>query len=134
QSGAAFLSRLEIQDNGSEPEPCLIFLDLRMAPMTGLEVLGRWKSSRLAQHSIVVMISGLRDLKAIQDGYQAGAKTFLIKPVTKDDFLQTLSALRQEITVAEVQNGYALHWKKRDEPREVAESSAKPVRIMTLSI
>lgn len=132
QSADEYFNHLEARQASSKSAPALIFLDLIMAPVSGLDVLQRWKSSALASHSIVVMMSGLRDLRAIQEGYQLGARTFLIKPVTKDDLLQTLSGLSRDIAAIECSGGYALHW-TRSEPLPKGATAGKELRFVKSS-
>src|SRR3954469_23594209 len=55
--------------------PCLVLLDLVM-PTPGVEVLKYLQEKGLAKTSIIVMLSGLQDLKSIHQGYQFGARTF----------------------------------------------------------
>jgi CheY-like chemotaxis protein len=73
--------------------PCLVLLDLVM-PTSGVEVLKYLQEKGLAKTSILVMLSGLQDLKSIHQGYQFGARTFLIKPINEEDVLQMLSTLK----------------------------------------
>jgi FixJ family two-component response regulator len=135
QGGDEFLNFLETQESAPQAHPALILIDMIMAPLSGLEILSRWKFTRLAQWSNVVMMSGLRDLKAIHDGYQLGAKTFLIKPVTKDDLLQTLAGLRFQIRVAEAPNGYCLHWMRYgSQATEDPDKSGHQPRIISFNL
>lgn len=59
----------------------LIFLDLVMEEMDGLEVLRWLKSNELYKAIPVVMISGVEDIDAVNDCLDAGANDFLHKPV-----------------------------------------------------
>ncbi|HEV8542551.1 MAG TPA: response regulator [Verrucomicrobiae bacterium] len=93
------------------PEPALIFLDLIMAPMTGLDVLSYLQRSLYARHCAVVMMSGLKDVKSVREGYQLGAKTFLLKPMTARDVLEVLNGLNDCISIEDVGTGYRLDWK-----------------------
>jgi DNA-binding response OmpR family regulator len=88
--------------------PCLMFLDLVMTPTGGIDVL-RWlcKESDFGKHSLVVMLSGLGDLKLVQKGYQLGATTFLVKPLKIDDVLQMSESMRG-LAVERVATGYLL--------------------------
>jgi CheY-like chemotaxis protein len=90
--------------------PCLLFLDLAMYPTNGLNVLSAIRETRLAKESMLVMLSGIRDIKALQQGYQLGAKTFLIKPLTPEDFLLFLRAMDDRIKIEESERGYSLHF------------------------
>ncbi|MDB6037551.1 MAG: hypothetical protein JWM99_1392 [Verrucomicrobiales bacterium] len=78
--------------------------------MSGLDVLTALKSHPYSKHCILVMLSGLKDVKAINAGYQLGAKTFLLKPLTKKDIVELLNSLSSQITIEELPNGYMLHW------------------------
>jgi CheY-like chemotaxis protein len=112
-TGDSFLEHLEaIQPLGPDgkPENSLVLLDLVMAPTSGLEVLRFIQNSRHASNSVVVMVSGLTDVKAINEGYQLGAKTFLLKPLTAQDIVQVLNSLSKQILIGEAENGYMLYW------------------------
>jgi response regulator RpfG family c-di-GMP phosphodiesterase len=94
---------------GNSPR-CLVFLDLIMSPISGISVLSRLKALGLARGSVFVMLSGITDIKAINEGYQLGAHTFMIKPVTTEDVMQTLHALKPKIHVEPQSEGYLLDW------------------------
>jgi CheY-like chemotaxis protein len=99
-----------INDFHLSGKPALILLDLLMAPVSGLDVLREWQTSHYSKNSIVVMVSGLNDIKALNSGYQLGAKTFILKPLTKDDMLQMLTSLGTRVAVHQDDAGYSLHW------------------------
>lgn len=107
----------------SMPEPSIIFLDLVMAQTSGLEVLRFLQTSDYARKCIVVMLSGLKDIKAINTGYQLGARTFLLKPITQDDIVHLVSMLSSQVRIEESEGGgYMLYWNERivhnsDKPR-----------------
>lgn len=105
------LKRLHEQDDGG-PQPSLVFLDLIMAGQSGLDVLRYLQNIDYRRNCLVVMLSGLRDVKAINEGYQLGAKTFLLKPLTARDVVELVNSL-PEITIEETGAGYLLHWKQR---------------------
>jgi response regulator of citrate/malate metabolism len=90
----------------------LVFLDLIMAPISGISTLRQIRNAGLAGDSVFVMLSGITDMKAINEGYQAGAHTFLIKPVKADDVMETLNGLKSKIQITlEEQEGYKLEWR-----------------------
>jgi CheY-like chemotaxis protein len=93
RSGNGCISYFEAK-NGYEERvlPCLLLMDLIM-PTPGVEVLRYLKDRGFIKDSIVVMLSGLQDFKAIHEGYQLGARTFLVKPLTIEDVVQMISAL-----------------------------------------
>src|SRR5688500_19991701 len=77
---------------GARPERCLLFLDLAMQPISGSAVLRAIANTQLARESFLVVLTGIEDIKTVREGYQAGAKTFLIKPLTTDDILRLLAS------------------------------------------
>lgn len=79
---------------GRRALPSLVLLDMVMAPMTGLDVLREVRKLPESEGSVFVMLSGLMDLKTIHAGYQLGAQTFLVKPLTAEDLMQMLRAIR----------------------------------------
>jgi CheY-like chemotaxis protein len=91
----------------------LIFIDLIMSPLNGISVLRSLRAEGIAQNCIFVMLSGITDIKAINEGYQLGAHTFLIKPVSPQDILELLQNLQNKITAHETPDGYLLEWTGR---------------------
>ena len=73
--------------------PCVVLLDLVMKPVSGLDVLRKLKRIPAAQGSIVVMLSGLTDIKMVAEGYRLGASTFLIKPLVAAELKQRLGTV-----------------------------------------
>ena len=111
--------------------PALMLLDLVMAPVSGLEVLRCWRASPYSTRSMVVMVSGLNDLKAINEGYQLGAKTFILKPITKDDMVQVLNSLGDQVAVHKEAQGYSLHWAPRG--TELPTKGRSGTRVLAIS-
>ena len=85
--------------------PCLVLLDMIMAPLSGIDVLRKLGPEK--EGSLFVMLSGLSDLKSIHQGYQLGARTFLIKPLRAEDVMQMLDAI-PAIRVEQRAGGYEL--------------------------
>ncbi|HEX7861755.1 MAG TPA: response regulator [Verrucomicrobiae bacterium] len=79
--------------------PFLMFLDLSMQPVSGVEVLCSWQKAaeKLPElkQSVLVMLSGVQDLKMVNEGYRCGAATFLTKPLRAEDLLQMLKAVKR---------------------------------------
>ena len=93
----------------NDATPALIFVDLVMSPVCGLEVISFWNNMPYAKDSIMVMVSALTDFKVISEGYQRGAKTFVLKPFAKEDMLQLPSTLK-EVAVRKTDDGYLFEW------------------------
>lgn len=87
--------------------PCIVFLDLVMKPLSGLDVLRRVRKIPAADGSVFIMVSGLTDVKKIAEGYQLGASTFLIKPLVASEMKQMLPAING-IALQKTSAGYFL--------------------------
>jgi DNA-binding response OmpR family regulator len=80
-------------NHGTPNLPCIVFLDVVMKPIGGIEVLRRLQKSAAAKGSIFIMLSGLTDVKKIAEGYKLGASTFFIKPLISAELMQMLPAV-----------------------------------------
>ena len=109
KSGAAALEFLRNSNEG-RPARFLIFLDLIMPPDHGTVFLRKMQEEGLAPGSIVVMLSGLSDVRLLHEGYQLGAQTFLVKPLKVQDVMELLTSLRQSIAVLNEVKGNRLVW------------------------
>jgi two-component system response regulator len=71
----------------------VIFLDLKLPKVSGLEVLQKLKSeARTRSIPVVVLTSSLRE-SDVQECYRLGANSFVVKPTELDSFTQTLGQL-----------------------------------------
>jgi len=68
----------------------MIFLDLVMPGMSGMEVLQTLKADDRYRHIPVVVVSGSEDMNAADDVKAAGAVEFLPKPVKPPDLHQSV--------------------------------------------
>jgi two-component system response regulator len=89
--------------------PSILFLDLVMSPLSGLDVLRALRSHKAGRDALVVMLSGMGDLKAVHEGYQLGAQTFLVKPLNSEDILQLVASLPRRLRCEKASNGYIIH-------------------------
>jgi two-component system response regulator len=119
-NGAECIHHFAEKKNG---EPALVFLDLGMAPIGGLEVLRQVRDLDCAEGSIFVMLSGITDIKLLREGYQLGARTFLVKPLKVEDVVEFLGTVKDKIQVENSAEGYLLHW--ISQPANRAEWSAE---------
>ena len=58
-------------------------------------------------------------IKAVQQGYQLGARTFLIKPINEEDVLQMLNTLKG-VSVIQNKEGYIISLDSEPQPTERA--------------
>ena len=78
--------------NRPAANPTVIFLDLNMPKVDGLEVLRQIKSNPELNTIPVVILTSSRDEAGLAQCYQLGANSCVVKPV---DFKQFAEAIRQ---------------------------------------
>lgn len=90
--------------NEREPiDPCVVFLDLKMPKVNGLEVLDTIRADRRIGRLPVVLLTSSREERDVAHGYALGANAFIVKPIDFDEFAQTIT-------------GLGVFWTKRNEP------------------
>ena len=92
--------------NRKQDEQFLIFLDLNMPRMSGLEVLAKLKELGLVNMHIVIAYTTSDYNKDIEDAYDLGAKSYIVKPSNQAE----LSSLIQSAL------DYWFNWNKLPEP------------------
>ncbi len=88
---------LLVEALAQQPLPELIFLDIQMPAMTGLDVLSHLQQT-LADKAPRVIITSAFERYAI-DGFNFGVTDYLLKPYTLDRLKQALSKVRIEPTI-----------------------------------
>lgn len=77
---------------GSHP-PRVIFLDLKLPKVNGLEVLQAIKSSELTRSIPVVVVTSSKEDPDIKAAYALGANSYVVKPIEFEAFLGAMSSL-----------------------------------------
>jgi CheY-like chemotaxis protein len=72
--------------------PIVVFLDLKMPKVDGLEVLQQMKSDASLKVVPVVMLTSSREEADLVKSYQLGVNAYVVKPV---DFQQFVDAIKQ---------------------------------------
>ena len=72
--------------------PVVVFLDLKMPRIDGLEVLRQIKSDPDLKHVPVVMVTSSREEQDLVRSYALGANAYVVKPV---DFVQFSESVKQ---------------------------------------
>jgi two-component system, response regulator len=71
----------------------LIILDLQLPKMNGLEILKQIKTNDLTKSIPVVILSSSRLENDINNGYESGVNSYVVKPVNFDEYSQTVAKL-----------------------------------------
>jgi len=77
----------------SEAQPDLLLLDVRMPRLSGYEVCQRVKQQESTRHIPVVFLSAKGQEAEIQQGRQAGAIDYILKPFSPQELAERLKAL-----------------------------------------
>jgi len=80
-------------DRDFSKSPKVIFLDLKLPKVSGLEVLQELKSNPLTQTLPVVVVTSSRENPDIKKAYELGVNSYVVKPVNFDDFLKAMSQI-----------------------------------------
>ena len=76
------------------PLPKLILLDLRMPGISGFDVL-RWIRQQPSLKTLrVVVLTASNEIRDVNEAYELGANSFLVKPVDFDDFVRLAQAVQ----------------------------------------
>lgn len=80
--------------SGSEPLPTLILLDLNLPKMDGIEVLKEIRGNAALRHIPVIMLTTSARAEDVFRSYDAGANSYIVKPVDLDEFQHVVDTLR----------------------------------------
>ncbi|MDR4989133.1 MAG: response regulator [Bacteroidales bacterium] len=73
--------------------PKVMFLDLKLPKVNGLEVLKELKSNPATKSLPVVVVTSSREDPDIKAAYELGANSYVVKPVDFDDFIDAMRQL-----------------------------------------
>ncbi len=77
------------------PKPALILLDLKMPKVNGFEVLEEVKQDKdLKSIPIIMLTTSAREID-IEKAYQLGCNNYIIKPVSFENFIQTVTKMKE---------------------------------------
>lgn len=75
--------------------PKVIFLDMKMPKVGGLEVLRRLKSDPSTQMIPVVALSSSNEERDLLESYRNGVNSYIVKPMDFDQFARTVQLIGQ---------------------------------------
>ena len=73
--------------------PYMIFLDIKLPKLGGIDVLKCIRSNKLTQMIPAVMLTSLNEEKDIMNCYQNGANSYICKPVDFDQFVDAIKQM-----------------------------------------
>ncbi|MBK7993946.1 MAG: response regulator [Blastocatellia bacterium] len=76
-----------------EDKPKVILLDLKLPKIDGLEVLERIKNDERTKDIPVVVLTSSREQKDVIESYQLGVNSYIVKPVSFDQFIESVRNL-----------------------------------------
>ncbi len=76
----------------TDRRPDLIFLDMRLAGVDGLEIVRQLRQEEVTASIPVVMLSAGPELDAADLAYHAGVQEYLLKPVRLQTLLDVIAA------------------------------------------
>lgn len=74
-------------------DPDVVFVDIQMPRLNGLELIGRFREMRRNRDCYFVILSGHADFAYAQEAVRQGAFRYLLKPTTVSDIKDVLEAL-----------------------------------------
>jgi two-component system, response regulator len=95
-------ARLLIAKDGAEaleyllsdrPKPKVIFLDLKLPKIDGIEVLRRARADERARAVPVVVLTSSQEERDVAECYKLGVNSYVVKPVEFDKFYKAVGDL-----------------------------------------
>jgi two-component system response regulator len=85
------------RDAGRKPSnrPKVIFLDLKLPKVNGLEVLRRLKAEPRTRAIPVVVWSSSQEERDVVESYEIGMNSYIVKPMDFDEFNRSVQLLGQ---------------------------------------
>lgn len=85
------LSKGKFSDKDSKNLPKVIFLDLKMPKVDGMEVLKVLRSEKSTSHIPVVMLTSSKEEQDVVKSYNLGVNSYIVKPVEFENFAKAIA-------------------------------------------
>jgi CheY-like chemotaxis protein len=73
--------------------PRVVFLDLKLPKLNGLEVLKKLKSDERTKSIPIVVVTSSAESRDLQESYKLGVNSYVVKPVDFESFMDAVSQL-----------------------------------------
>ena len=88
-----FFRRGKYKERKATKSNLMIFLDLKLPKVDGLEVLRQLKSNKNTKKIPVVIVTSSKQDPDINTAYELGANSYVVKPVDYEKFTETIKQL-----------------------------------------
>jgi two-component system, response regulator len=88
-----FFCRGKFEGRSFENPPKVVLLDLKLPKVNGLEILRLVKKDKRTLHIPIVIVTSSREEPDMQEAYELGVNSYVVKPVDFDQFINAMSSL-----------------------------------------
>lgn len=85
--------RGQYAERDSLESPRVVFLDLKLPKVDGLEVLKQLKSNEQTRKIPVIIVTSSKEDPDIATAYDLGANSYVVKPIDFDSFVEKMNQL-----------------------------------------
>ena len=79
--------------NREPGNPVVIFLDLKMPKLDGMQVVKQIKTDENLKGIPIVMLTSSREEKDLAESYRLGVNAYVVKPVSFEKFIETIKQI-----------------------------------------
>lgn len=76
-----------------DKSPCIVFLDLKLPKVDGIEVLRQVKSDERTKKIPIVVVTSSAEERDRVESYNLGVNSYVVKPIEFDSFVKTIGEL-----------------------------------------
>lgn len=104
RDGQELLEYLDLIKHKEDLKSCphLLFLDIRMPKVDGLEVLEQVKSDPSLRRMPVIVITTASDVHVVEQCHQLGCCMYLVKPVVYEEFVEMMQKVGSFLSIVEL--------------------------------
>lgn len=111
--------------------PDLIFIDISMPGLNGIELIKAMQEAGAFPHTII--LSGFAEFKYAQDALRLGAHDYCLKPISEEKLLSIISQVKQLGRPVHKAKTQQIHYKLRTITEYINSHYGEPISINSLS-